>query len=200
MTMSPALQDVSTVSQNGLLEQTSLLPNGDLNDPHRSGSSRSPIPPLDLAGSNQDTTRSHELPATPTNVLSPVRETNTPVESPVIMRSANRGEVDEKKSIAVQTNGILPYASRTMPAPVYTQPRSTGTSSENTKPTPIATASEASTQPTLPSASAALRSNAVNSNPWQQAVNKKKGKGKSLSVDRSRGEPMPLNEAEKKGG
>jgi len=198
MTMSPALQDVSANSQNGLLEQSSLLPNGNLNDPHRSGNSRSPIPPLDLAASHQEKAPSHELPATPTNVLSPVRETNTPAESPAVTRSANRTEVNEKKPIAVQTNGILPHASRAMPAPAYTQPRSTGASTENIKPPP--TASELSTQPILPSSSATVRSTAVNSNPWQQAVSKKKGKGKSLSVDRSRGEPMPVNEAEKKGG
>lgn len=189
MTMSPVIQSSTTSPYPYQYEQGSLPPIGDAAELDGSSSSRAPIPPLDLTVSHQELTPARDVPATPTTVLSPVRETNTPVESPIVARST------EKKPAAVQTNGILPYASKASPAPVYNQPRPPPTSTENLKPLP-----EQSSQPAPTASYPTSRPNVANSNPWQQAVSKKKGKGKSLSLDRPRGEPMPANEAEKKGG
>jgi len=199
MTMSPLLQAEYSNSYHPQ-PKTSPVPPIDDDVHHGNGGPRTPIPPLDLVGSHREITPAHDVSVTPITVLSPVCETNTPVESPVFTRTADHSTVKEQKPVIVQTNGILSHAAKAMPAPLYNQPRPTITTSENSKPLDNNPEQSSYTAPTPMPNSAVIRSNAVSTNPWQQAVSKKKGKSKSSSVDRPRGEPMPANEAEKKGG
>lgn len=191
MAMSPIVQGTSTRSRDGSAERavqpwSGVVANGDRGN----GTSRSPIPPLDLANSCHEPALHNDTPVATPAVLSPVRETNTPVESPVVART----KTDENQPSAFQTNGTSQHTFKSPPTTsLYSQPPPTAANSENTKP-------EQLSRPSATLNYDANRAHAVNSNPWQQAVSKKKGKGKSLSVERPRGEPMPANEAEKKGG
>jgi len=159
-----------------------------------------------------------ELPATA--YLSPVAETNTPADSPVVARHTNNVKQDENaKPAAKPTSAVLlngtPVAA---PIPATVVPAKSTSTLPSILPNHSVTAAQrpksavltngdahvdpAVTSPPVTNAQPVRSIPAQNTNPWQQATGGRKGrKGKTLSIDKtSKGEPLPANEAERKGG
>jgi len=236
--------DSAHSEDSGCADSSTTLPSHSILHRGSSEALRTSPSPIDLVASSNGlpATSAPECDPPATAYLSPVAETNTPADSPIVARNINNVKHDEnvrtvaKPTTAVLLNGTPVAAPARNPNPASGP--AAPTNSASTLPSIVPNHSVApaphpksgilangDTHPGLPSLSLtahtsqpeppvtstpsttsqppqpARTTQAQTTNPWQQATGRKARKGKTLSVDKtSKGEPLPANEAERKGG
>lgn len=190
LSASPGRGANDTEGVNGLDNVGNVLESPISSPPTQQGISNVPrkaaanIVPLDLTASLPERFVD-EGPLTATKTLSPVQETRSP--SPVATRIAAEGR--ERLSVDKANGAFLSSSNRNLPYP----------------PTPLRTALKENQNPHIESQDVATRTS-VNANPWQQATKKGFKKNKSISDQqeagkgKSRGEALPADVSQRKGG